>query len=186
MRRKDWWMVFAFALALAVGFQTGCGSEPPVAAPTYEVPIEQRCPAVEGEGCYQLVDGWWQYVPPVEPEPTCVIPDAEDPNWGRAWEAMATKGPEHTRAKDTMGERCGEHPEATLITLANTLVEQGECAAFRTDAVFIDLGGGFYEEWHSAAYTTGCWMRQNPELLPNGEAHPNRGRPAYKATWRYE
>ena len=118
---------------------------------------------------------------PPEPEPTCVVPVADDPGWGRHFAGVATKGDAVTAAKNLIGERCGEHPEATLRLLADALNQAGECAGFVKDGVMVYAGDekipiGFWEEYHSANYTDGCWRNQNPE----------HARPAYRFTHRFD
>ena len=102
-------------------------------------------------------------------EAACVVPGAEDPGWGTFFKGEYTTKVAVEAAKAVIGDPCGTHPEATLILLADTLVDAGWCAGFVKDAVMIAIGDDFWEEVHSVEFNKGCWT----------------GHRAYKFTHRY-
>ena len=121
--------------------------------------------------CYELDEGWWQYVVCDEDsyrDDSCVIADAEAPGW--SWFRSAPEMMDQVEAaKVQVGERCGENPFNTLALLAVELQRVNICARGPwADALAVRASGDVVEEYHSVAFTDGCWYG-----------------PAYKGSWYF-
>lgn len=101
--------------------------------------------------------------PPTPPEPPascCNVPGPEEPGW----QSVATKPPYNelflSEAKAKVGNVCGAVPEESLSKLADALVAANLCAAKWADAIIILRPDGYWEQWHSVAFTDGCWTQE--------------------------
>ncbi|KKM58622.1 hypothetical protein LCGC14_1549060 [marine sediment metagenome] len=130
---------------------------------------EQRADCAILCDCYELRDGWWQYqLCCTHRDTSCIIPDAEAPGW--SWFRSAPEMMDQVEAaKVQVGERCGENPFNTLALLAVELQRVNICARGPwADALAVRASGDVIEEYHSVAFTDGCWYG-----------------PAYKGSWYF-
>lgn len=100
----------------------------------------------------------------------CFPPPDNDPLWGENVTGSGQMRAQVESAKAAVGERCGSIPpheagNTTLDALAAVLRERGECAGRSVDSVFVKAPDGWWEEYHSVSFVSGCWA-QNPAVLP--------------------
>ncbi len=177
---------------LSIVALAACTKEVIVPTGSEAPPDAKQCDVIAAQGhytpeqraelcdCYELEElrhrgpahGWWRYVVCDEDsyrDDSCDIPDAET----RGWNWLVRRAPEMMdqveAAKALVGERCGENPFNTLALLAVELQRVNICARGPwADALAVRASGDVIEEYHSVAFTDGCWYG-----------------PAYKGSWYF-
>ncbi len=99
--------------------------------------------------------------PTPTPSPTecvCTVPGPEDPGWANV--AVETPYAEVfiSKAREVVGDRCGNDPNVTLASMAEAVKAQHLCASGPwADALIVERPDGKFEEWHIVEWTNGCW-----------------------------